>query len=123
MARFVILEHRWEGVHWDFMLEAGEALRTWALEAPIAFGVAIPARALADHRLAYLEYEGEISRGRGTVRRLDRGTYTAEVWTEDLIRVVLQGDQVRGMAELRRSDIGPSISPLRWIFRLEGKVD
>ncbi|AMV38506.1 hypothetical protein VT85_13805 [Planctomyces sp. SH-PL62] len=22
-ARFVLLEHRWDGVHWDFMLERG----------------------------------------------------------------------------------------------------
>ena len=27
MARFVVLEHTWEGVHWDFMLEVGEVLR------------------------------------------------------------------------------------------------
>ncbi len=30
-ARFVILEHQWNGVHWDLMLEQGGVLRTWAL--------------------------------------------------------------------------------------------
>ena len=33
MPRFVVLEHTWNGVHWDFMLEAGEVLRTWAIDA------------------------------------------------------------------------------------------
>ena len=31
----MVLEHDWDGVHWDFMLEAGERLRTWAIDAPI----------------------------------------------------------------------------------------
>ena len=34
MPRFVILEHDHPVVHWDLMLEAGEALRTWRLAAP-----------------------------------------------------------------------------------------
>ncbi len=38
MPRFVLLEHAWNGVHWDFMLEAGESLRTWAIDAPIVAG-------------------------------------------------------------------------------------
>ena len=47
MPRFVLLEHVWNGVHWDFMLEAGEVLRTWAIDAPIVAGQDLPARALA----------------------------------------------------------------------------
>jgi hypothetical protein len=37
----------------------------------------VDAQRIADHRLAYLEYEGPISGGRGTVRRLDGGSYFA----------------------------------------------
>ena len=46
MPRFVLLEHVWNGVHWDFMLEAGEVLRTWAIDAPVIAGRDLPARAL-----------------------------------------------------------------------------
>ncbi len=64
MPRFVVLEHVWNGVHWDFMLECGEVLRTWAIDAPIVAGQRpVPARALADHRRIYLDYEGESRAG------------------------------------------------------------
>ena len=46
-GRFVVLQHDWNGVHWDFMLEAGEGLRTWAVDAPIVPGVPLAARLLA----------------------------------------------------------------------------
>ena len=45
--RFAVLEHSWGGVHWDFLVEDGETLRTWAVDAPIVAGVDLPARALA----------------------------------------------------------------------------
>src|SRR5437879_2020084 len=38
MRRFVILEHDHPQLHWDLMLEAGPALRTWRLSAPLAAG-------------------------------------------------------------------------------------
>ena len=123
MPRFVILEHRWDGVHWDVMLESGDALRTWAVDAPIASGVLLPARALADHRLAYLDYEGPISGDRGTVRRLDRGTYEAKVWTPDRVVVVLASDRFAGEAEFRAQDSGGSAGSLAgWTFRLGNVV-
>jgi DNA polymerase Ligase (LigD) len=103
VPRFVLLEHHWNGIHWDFMLETpdGAALRTWAVDAPIVPGKGLPARALGDHRLAYLDFEGEVSGGRGTVRRIDSGTYEVEVWAPDLVRVRLQGSQLVGALELR----------------------
>jgi len=74
MPRYVILEHdAADGRHWDFMLAGGEALATWALaERPDAAGP-VAARSLADHRVAYLDYEGPISGGRGSVTRWDQG--------------------------------------------------
>ena len=51
-------------MHYDLMLEVG-VLRTWS-EPPVA-GVELECRLLADHRLPYLDYEGPISGGRGTV--------------------------------------------------------
>ncbi len=77
-SRFAILHHESpQGDHWDIMLENAGMLTTWSLPpqsvmaAPFSCtGVRIP-----DHRIAYLDYEGPISDNRGTVRRVDRGTY------------------------------------------------
>jgi len=124
MPRFVILEHTWNGVHWDLMLEQGQALRTWALSEPIEPGRRLLANALPDHRLAYLEYEGEVSRGRGSVKRWDQGEYEVIEWTSDLIRVRCLGHHVSGVAELRRAG-GASPDSSRgpwWAFRL-GNLD
>jgi DNA polymerase Ligase (LigD) len=121
MPRFVLLEHRWNGIHWDFMLEHVEVLRTWAIEAPVVAHADLPARALPDHRRLYLEYEGEIPGNRGTVRRVAEGSYTALIWEEDRVRVRLQGPQLVGDVEIRQvvpaSDGEPS-----WVFRM-GNVD
>lgn len=121
--RFVVLEHRWNGVHWDFMLEYDGTLRTWALDAPIVAGEESPARALPDHRIAYLEYEGPISGDRGSVSRLDEGVYVPLEWTEDCVRARLEGRQLVGEVVLRRArpdlDEAP---PKNWKFSF-GKVN
>jgi hypothetical protein len=121
MPRFVLLEHRWDGVHWDFMLEHGEFLRTWAIDAPVVADVDLPARALPDHRRIYLAYQGEVSGDRGTVSRVDEGDFTALIWEEGLVRVRLQGTQLVGEAEIRQVAPGSDGVPT-WIFRM-GNVD
>jgi DNA polymerase Ligase (LigD) len=121
MPRFVLLEHVWGGTHWDFMLESGDLLRTWAIDAPVVAGQDLPARALGDHRPIYLEYEGPVSGNRGMVRRIDSGAYTAIVWTAEHVRVRVAGCQLVGVVELRSS--GPeSRKPASWIFRI-GNLD
>ena len=103
MPRFVLLRHECpppskkskheKPSHWDFMLESDGVLRTWELrELPAAWaalldqttgetagetagGASVTATPLPDHRLAYLDYEGPISGGRGSVCCCDRGTY------------------------------------------------
>lgn len=83
MPRFVVLRHEMptgaaRSSHWDFMLECGDVLRTWALrQPPNSFEPQI-VESLPDHRLAYLEYEGEVSGGRGRVSRWDAGVYEPE---------------------------------------------
>src|SRR5262245_23636940 len=93
MPRFVLLLHdcpdgRPRATHLDLMVEVGSVLQTWALpQVPQAWrgldlndvqfsaSNTVNAERLADHRLAYLEYEGPVSRERGHVRRLDEGSY------------------------------------------------
>jgi hypothetical protein len=115
MPRFVVLEHEWNGVHWDFMLENGAGLRTWAIDAPITPGRDLPARALADHRPVYLEFEGELSGNRGKVRRADAGTFRILIWSADHVRVEVAGTQLAGVVDLSRSGTAPNRP---WTFRL-----
>ena len=90
------------GLHYDFFLEKGGVLKTWALTQLPELGLEIPCDALADHRPIYLDYEGPISGGRGTVTRWDQGTYLVEVWSDDEIIVEITGAKLVGRVELRR---------------------
>lgn len=113
MPRFVILEHQGpRGLHWDLMLQAGEVLATWALAEPPRPGATIPAEALPDHRPLYLDYEGPVSAGRGTVTRWDQGTYEFEAHGPDKISVLLDGEKLTGRATLARS----ADDPAAWQF-------
>ncbi len=103
MPRYVVLRHDGpRGVHWDLLLEAGGMLRTWALEQEPAAGAAIACQALPDHRLHYLDYEGPVSGGRGTVARWDGGTYEVESESADELVVQLAGQRLVGRATLTR---------------------
>ena len=113
MPRFVVLRHDSpQGLHFDLMLETGEALRTWALPEPPGPGVEMIGDALPDHRPAYLDYEGPVSGGRGWVTRFDRGTYRIERQGESELIVELAGEQLAGRATLCRLPEEPS----RWRF-------
>lgn len=103
MPRFVILEHDHPLLHWDFMLETGEVLRTWRLASSPEPGVPIAAELLADHRLHYLAYEGPVPGGRGHVRRWDAGFFT---WQTDASRsaaITLSGSRCQGTVTLTRN--------------------
>ncbi|MEQ8848335.1 hypothetical protein [Botrimarina sp.] len=94
MLRYALLWHECppgyrDGPHYDLLVERPGAdgehrLAAWSLlELPqpwaIALGRApagareVAATALADHRAAYLDYEGPVSGGRGTVERVAGG--------------------------------------------------
>lgn len=121
--RFVLLEHQWKGVHWDFMLEHGDHLRTWAIDGPVVAGKELPARELPDHRAAYLDYEGPISGDRGSVSRVDHGTYVPIEWADDRVRLHLMGRQLVGDVLLWRPRPGMyRPGPEYWKFSL-GKVN
>ena len=81
MRRFAVLLHEGHGpTHYDLMLEvAGEdRLATWRLgDWPPREGTG--AEALPPHRRAYLNYEGPVGGGRGTVRRVAAGTWAGDV--------------------------------------------
>ena len=116
MPRFVILFHRTppdaaRPAHWDFMLQCGSHLRTWALATEPRADASIPAEALPDHRPAYLSYEGEISGGRGCVTRWDSGTFRWICDAPDRVVVALRGQRLSGEARLALAPSGA------WEFR------
>lgn len=99
-GRFVILTHDHPVLHWDLMLECDGALRTWRLLTEPAEAETSPAERLADHRLAYLDYEGPVRGGRGSVTRWDAGTYEIVAESEDELRIALHGTRLNGSATL-----------------------
>jgi hypothetical protein len=124
MPRFVLLLHlsgprSRAGRHWDFMLEKGNALRTWALDEPPTRDRPQQAEALPDHRPEYLTYEGPLSDDRGSVTRQDEGT--AETIAESDGRLVLElhGRELRGRLTLERIDA--AADPQRWRFELSDR--
>jgi hypothetical protein len=76
-VRFVVLHH--SGIpepHFDLMIEAAgqQYLHTWRChQDPLEHYVSFTER-IANHRAAYLTYEGPVSGDRGTVTRVRSGT-------------------------------------------------
>lgn len=88
------------------MLQSGDVLRTWALaELPqvSSRNHCVDAERLADHRLEYLEYEGPVSGDRGTVRRVDAGTFETLFETSDCWEIRLNGSVLSGSLALCRA--------------------
>lgn len=100
MPRFVILEHDHPFLHWDLMLEQDGTLRTWRLlekpERTNQSGTEIEAERLADHRSAYLEYEGPVSGDRGSVTRWDSGRYSISNSSGDHLCLHMDGQRLSG---------------------------
>jgi hypothetical protein len=80
VGRYVVLRHETppdfpRPSHYDLMLESGPELATWAVAAMPEAGEAVIALRLPGHRIDYLDYEGPVSGGRGTVARFQAGTF------------------------------------------------
>ena len=73
IRRFVVLEHDFPERHWDLLVEFGDVLHAWRLNERPAVGRRIAATKMADHRLMYLDFEGRVSGGRGSVSRVCSG--------------------------------------------------
>ncbi|MGL6094853.1 MAG: DNA polymerase ligase N-terminal domain-containing protein [Fimbriiglobus sp.] len=104
MPRFVILAHDWPTPHWDLLLEAGPVLMAWRLLAEPG-GLPVSAEPNVDHRLVYLDYEGPVSGGRGTVIRWDFGTFDGDIGGPEW-RVRWNGGKSSGWAEMRDTPAG-----------------
>ncbi len=66
------------------------------------------------HRRHYLTYQGPLSNGRGTVQRVDEGSFVPLIWTDRRILIDLTMRHCTGRIELTR------LSPTHWRARLIG---
>jgi len=106
---FVIQEHHARRLHYDFRLERGGVLVSWAV--PKGLPTDVRANHLAvqteDHPLEYAGFSGSIPKGEyggGEVAIWDAGRYRTEKWRDGEIIVVLEGERARGRYVLVRTD-------------------
>ena len=105
---FVVQEHHARRLHWDFRLERGGVLVSWALpkgvpDDPAVNHLAVPTE---DHPLEYASFSGEIPRGEygaGVVTIWDHGTYETLKWDDREVKVVLHGSRLTGGYALFRT--------------------
>ncbi|RJK96457.1 non-homologous end-joining DNA ligase [Vallicoccus soli] len=105
---FVVQEHHARALHWDFRLERGGVLVSWAVpkglpDDPRRNHLAVHTE---DHPLEYASFSGDIPAGEyggGSVLLWDRGTYETLKWRDDEVQVVLHGARVQGRFTLFRT--------------------
>ncbi len=101
--------------HWDLMIEMSETLATWQLQQNPLTNKSTPiaAKQIANHRKAYLDYEGPISRGRGKVQRIEQGWCKIIEAKPTHWLLNLEGNQLNGQYELvRLNDAGWIWNPI-----------
>lgn len=117
MPRYVVLTHDHPFLHWDLMLEQDGRLRTWRLLGEPQAGAVVAAESLPDHRIDYLDYEGPVSGGRGSVRRLEAGEYAVVHEAEGELSVRLCARRGNLIATLQSKVDSPS-----WRFDAEETI-
>ena len=136
-AAYVIQKHAASRLHFDFRLEIGGVLKSWAVPKglPTAVGQRHLAVMVEDHPLDYGSFEGTIPAGEyggGTVMLWDRGTYRvggddpARALREGKLHLHLQGEKLHGewvLVRMRGEEnqwllmkVGESLQPARRIW-------
>jgi bifunctional non-homologous end joining protein LigD len=132
-GRFVVQRHRATRLHYDFRLEIGGVLVSWAVPKGPTLdpGARRMAARTEDHPIEYLEFEGTIPRGEyggGDVIVWDWGTFEPEE-TDDPqaaiatgeLKFALFGEKLRGRFTIirtggRRDAMGRKTDPDQWLL-------
>lgn len=118
---FVVLQHEIpaadQASHWDLMIEADGALVTWRLPHDWSSAAAQVVERIPDHRLEFLEWEGELTNNRGSVAQVDRGEIVIHAWTDDEISGWLSGREGQTLFRIARMVEATDLN--RW--RLESR--
>ena len=124
--QFVVQLHHASHRHYDFRLQVGDVLKSWAVPKGPSFDPAVKRRAVEveDHPLDYAGFEGEIPKGHyggGHVALFDRGTWSTEGDVEAQLakghlRFTLHGGRLKGAWHLVRSG-KPARQPQWLLFK------
>ena len=118
MPIFVIQEHHATHLHWDFRLEMGGVLKSWAIpkQPPRTKGIKRLAIQVEDHAKSYANFKGEIKEGygKGSVKIWDNGKFNLIEKTNDKILFELHGKKLKGKYVLVNAKLGDEKK--NWLF-------
>ncbi len=109
LHRFVVQKHKARNLHYDFRLEIGGVLRSWAVPKgpPLKKGIRRLAIQVEDHPVDYIDFVGEIPQGEygaGSVEIWDKGEFNMEEQSVDILEFSLRGKKLSGRYALIHTD-------------------
>ena len=128
---FIVQKHEATRLHWDFRLEAGGVLKSWAVTKGPSLDPDDKRLAVRteDHPLSYGEFEGVIPQGEyggGTVMLWDKGSWepvagkSAKDIEDGHLHFILHGERMSGEWLLVRMKPRPGEKRENWLLR---KID
>jgi bifunctional non-homologous end joining protein LigD len=124
---FVVQLHHASRRHYDFRLQVGDTLKSWAVPKGPSFDPKVKrlAAQVEDHPIGYAGFEGEIPEGQyggGHVALFDRGAWStdgdpAAQLAKGHLRFELFGDKLHGGWHLVRTQRGRSSQPEWLLFK------
>jgi bifunctional non-homologous end joining protein LigD len=125
---FVVQKHAATRLHWDFRLEVGGVLKSWAVTRGPSLDPDNKRLAVRteDHPIAYGEFEGGIPKGEyggGTVMLWDRGSWSpvegksAKDLEQGHLHFTLEGERMKGQWLLIRLKPRPGEKRENWLLR------
>jgi len=108
-GRYVVQQHKSKNTHWDFRLEIGNKMLSWAIPKGPSINPRETRLAVLTkpHDISYNEFEGVITKGlygAGKVLQWDKGTYNfidkdkdiRDMFRDGLLKFKLNGEKLKG---------------------------